>query len=278
LYAILILFALTGLLVTSPGDGRTEPRSTPGRVAEYSISSSTYGRSRRLWVYTPPGYSAEDTTRNDLVVAFDGDEYRADIPLPSILDSLLAAKAIAPTVAVLVDNASGAARLDDLANHEQFVTFVCDEVIPWVRDRWHVTQDPHRTIITGSSAGGLAAAFLGLRRPGLFGNVLSQSGAFWRGAEGSNEAPFEWLTSQYASGPKRDVRFFLDVGSAETRGALNGTAPSILEANRHLRDVLREKGHEVTYTEVPGGEHRPESWRQRLPAGLVLLSHGTDLK
>jgi enterochelin esterase family protein len=243
-----------------------------GRVAEYSLTSKAYGRSRRLWVYTSPAYATRGAAEHDLLVAFDGGEYLSEIPLPRMLDSLLAAKRLAPMVAVFVEDSSGTARLDDLTNHERFVTFIGDELIPWVRRNWKVTHDPHRTIVTGSSAGGLASAFLALRRPDLFGKVLSQSGAFWRGAEGSNGAPFEWLTSQYASSPKKDVRFFLDVGSTENHGAMNGAAPSILIANRHLRDTLRAKGYEVSYTEVSGGEHSPESWRQRLPVGLVTLA------
>ena len=63
------------------------------------------------------------------------------------------------------------------------------------------------------------------RRPDLFGNVLSQSGAFWRGSEGSNDAPYEWLTSQYAAAARKPIRFLLNVGSTETRGAM-GASPA----------------------------------------------------
>jgi len=50
------------------------------------------------------------------------------------------------------------------------------------------------------------------------------------------------------------------------------TAPSILDANRRLRDVLLAKGYPMTYTEVEGGHHAPDSWRLRMPVGLVTLS------
>lgn len=244
-------------------------------MAEHRLTQSGSRRTRQVWVYTPPGYSARDSAAYDLLLVFDGGEYVSEIPLPAILDSLLAAKRIPPMVAVLVDDSTSTPRLDDLANHESFVKYVGDELMPWVRRGWNVTHDPHRTIITGSSAGGLASAFIALRRPDLFGNVLSQSGAFWRGAEGSNGAPFEFVTTVAASSAKRDVRFFLDVGSGETRGAIGGTAPSILEANRRLRDVLRAKGYPLTYTEVQGGQHAPEFWRLRLPVGLVTLAGKT---
>ena len=243
-----------------------------GRVDEYRMISARSRGPRRLWVYTPPGYSRRDSAANDLLLVFDGGVYLQDIPLPAILDSLTAAKRIHPTVAVMLDDSSQAARLADLANHESFAGFIAGELIPWVRAGWNVTRDPHRTTIAGTSAGGLASAFIALRHPEVFGNVLSQSGAFWRGAEGSNSAPFEWVTTQYASAPRRDIRLFLDVGSTESVGAMGGTAPSILDANRRLRDVLLAKGYPMTYTEVEGGHHAPDSWRPRMPVGLVTLS------
>jgi enterochelin esterase family protein len=198
--------------------------------------------------------------------------YTGAIPLPQILDSLTLARAVTPSVAVMIDNASGADRIADLGNRAAFASFLADELVPWVAARYRVTRSPMRTIVTGSSAGGLAAAYVAFRRPDVFGNVLSQSGAFWRGNEGTNAAPFEWLTEQYSSSAAKPIHFFLDVGSTESIGAMGGTAPSILQANRNLRDVLKARGYAVDYYEVPGGEHDPSTWRVRLPVGLARLA------
>jgi enterochelin esterase family protein len=127
-------------------------------------------------------------------------------------------------------------------------------------------------ILTGSSAGGLASAFVAFRRPDLFGNVWSQSGAFWRGAEASNSAPYEWLTAQVAAKPKVDVVFVLDVGELEDHATLGGSGPNFRDANRRMRDALRAKGYAVTYTEVSGGMHAPQYWMTRLADGIVELT------
>ena len=264
----LLIAALLALGGTSAPPAHAVPA---GKVEEVSFPDPLYGRTRRIWVYTPPGYSAARDSFG-LLVTFDGPTYLEEIPLPHMLDSLLAGGQIAPLVAVLIDNGTGNPRREDLANRAAFVPWLGDRLLPWVRKRWKVSHDPRRVILNGSSAGGLAAAYAAFRRPDLFGNVLSQSGAFWRGNENSNGAPFEWLTSQYKAAPRKPVRFFLDVGSMETQGAIGGAAPSILDANRHLRDALRAKGYDVAYTEVPGGFHAPESWRTRLPVGLVTLA------
>ncbi|MGH7742265.1 MAG: alpha/beta hydrolase [Candidatus Eiseniibacteriota bacterium] len=269
--ALLGAFVLLGPAAHLP-TATASARAAHGQVTETTFQGLADGRLRHVWIYTPPADSAKVATERDLLLVFDGGQYLDEIPLPRMLDSLIASRRIPPMVAVLVDDSTGSARLADLANQERFVTLIADELMPWVRERWKVTRDPHRSFITGSSAGGLAAAFLATRRPDLFGNVLSQSGAFWRGAAGSNGPPFEWLTAQIGSSPRRDVRYVLDVGSTESRGAIGGTAPSILDANRRLRDALRARGYEVTYTEIPGGVHAPLTWSPRLPVGLVALA------
>ncbi|HKW09050.1 MAG TPA: alpha/beta hydrolase-fold protein [Gemmatimonadaceae bacterium] len=266
------LCALTGVAALTATKPLARHEPGVGTVKEFRFKSKIYERTRRVWVYTPPNYPDACGDVCPLIVAFDGEEYLSDIPLPGILDSLTAAKRIPPSVALLIDDGDAAERLADLANQPKFVTYVADELMPWLHSRWRVTRDPARTIVTGSSAGGLAAAYLAFQKPDLFGNVLSQSGAFWRGNAGSNDAPYEWLADQYKAAARKPIRFFLDVGAMETGGAVGGAAPSILTTNQHLRDVLREKGYAVEYFEVPNGVHAPETWKPRLPVGLSALA------
>jgi enterochelin esterase family protein len=248
------------------------PSATAGSLEARVLFDSSYHRARRVWIYTPPGYDPRRAEAYPLVIAFDGDEYRDTMPLPHVLDSLAAVGRAPKFVAVLVDDSAGPTRIADLGNAPRMVTFLAKQLMPLVRRGWHVTTDPKRVIVTGSSAGGLGAAYVAFTRPDLFGNVWSQSGAFWRGADASNDAPFEWLTAQVKAAPKRDVRFMLDVGELEDHATLGGSGPNFLGANRRLRDALQSKGYAVTYTEVPGGNHAERWWRERLAIGIVTLS------
>ena len=251
-----------------------EPHATgpQGSLVEHVLYDSSYRRPRRVWVYTPRGYDAHRAEAYPLVLAFDGDEYRDTMPLPRVLDSLAATHRAPPFVAVLVDDSVGPVRIADLGNARRMPEFLARQLIPFVRKGWNVTTDPHRVIVTGSSAGGLGAAYVALMRPDLFGNVWSQSGAFWRGADASNDAPYEWLTQYVKANAKKDVRFFLDVGELEDHPTLGGSGPNFRDANRRFRDALVAKGYAVTYTEVPGGNHAEQWWRPRLPEGIVALS------
>jgi enterochelin esterase family protein len=270
--------ALTFVGTATLGAQRTPPgvqsNAPAGKVEQHTVFDSTYRRPRDVWVYMPPGYDARATTSYPLIIAFDGAEYRDTMPLPFVLDTLLAAKKAPAFVAVLIDNGESAVRIADLGNAHRMADFLAKQLVPWVQKGWRVSTDPKRVIVTGSSAGGLAASYVAFVHPQLFGNVWSQSGAFWRGPEATNGEPYEWLAAQVKAAPQKPIRFVLDVGALEDHPTLGGAGPNFRDASRRFRDALVAKGYDVTYTEVPGGNHAPQWWKARLADGIVLLSTG----
>jgi enterochelin esterase-like enzyme len=65
------------------------------------------------------------------------------------------------------------------------------------------------------------------------------------------------------------VQFYLEAGLLET-AAIPSRDPSMLTANRHLRDVLQAKGNEVHYVEHFSG-HEHVSWRATIADGLIAM-------
>jgi enterochelin esterase-like enzyme len=232
-----------------------------GQLEIHRVHSALLGNERRVWVYTPPGYDPNHQPY-DLLVLFDGYAYLRAIPTPSILDNLLAAGQLPPFVLLLVDNRD---RDLELPCHAPFADFLAGELLPWARERYTITSDPAHAVVAGSSYGGLAAAYAGFRHPEVFGAVLSQSGAFWWRPE--DYAEHEWLIHQFAAAPRLPLQFYLDAGTFE-----NGFKdPSMLVANRHLRDVLQAKGYPLSYAEYIGGHDYPW-WEITLPDGLLALT------
>ncbi len=246
------------------------PGVAKGELREDMFTSTILKTERRVWIYTPAGFDSKRKDPYPLLICFDGLVYTMPdfIPSPTILDNLIAEKQIPPMVGIFIDQAPQPQRNIELDNNQPFLDFVVDEVLPRLREKFHLTKDPKETLVCGSSSGGVASAFFAFRRPDVFGNVLSQSGAFWPGH--TREDPQrEWLTGQYESSSRLPVRFVLQVGILEMGNTPNN-GPSILETNRHLRDVLQAKGYKVSYYEVAGG-HEPISWRGGLVDGLIEL-------
>jgi len=210
---------------------------------------------------------------------FDESAYLDRVPTPVILDNLIAASKIPPMVAVLIANPSQATRNKELPPNPDFADFLAKELIPWTHAHYNVTSDPQQIVVAGSSYGGIASVFAGLRHPEVFGNILCQSGSFWwtpeRAAGFENDAEGEpgWLAKQFLKVPKLPLKFYMDAGSFEVDTAGGGGA--ILEPSRHMRDVLLAKGYEVHYQQFVGG-HDYISWRGTLADGLIALVGKAD--
>jgi enterochelin esterase-like enzyme len=265
-----------GSIFEGPGapaipESLTTPATAHGALTMERLASEILGNERRIWIYTPPGYDpAAATASYPVVVCFDGFWY-ADtnsMALVPTLDALISAGRLPPTIALLVDTPSKWRRAE-LSNNPAFVQFLADELLPWARRKWRVTSDPAQTVVTGVSLGGLTSAFAAFRRPDVFGNVLSLSGAFWRGSPTNDNDP-EWLTHELEKGPKLPVKFVLQTGRLEMAIPASNGGPPLGIANRHLRDVLRARGYDLHYSEFPGA-HEPLSWRNGTGEGLVQL-------
>src|SRR3954453_16690167 len=117
-FAILLLAA--GSLAQSSSWLTAKPGTPAGKVENGTIEDPLYNKPRRLHIYTPAGYDSKNKTAYPLLLVFDGDEYISDIPLPMILDNLIAAKKIPATVPPLIDNGEGTDLQADLANSAKF--------------------------------------------------------------------------------------------------------------------------------------------------------------
>ena len=246
----------------------SRPDVPKGRLEALRFTSIVLKNERTIWVYIPAGYRGESTI--PMVLLFDGLEYQRQVPAPTILDNLIADNRIPPVMAILIESPDPLTRMRELVCRPPIVTFLAEELLPWLRHRYQVVVDPARTIVGGSSLGGLASAYVALERPDLFGAVLAQSGSFWWKPSGDDE--FEWLARRVAALPLQAVRFYLEVDKLESAaGAPAGShSPARILSNRHLRTVPRARGYAVQYQEFNGG-HEWICWRGSLAEGLMAL-------
>lgn len=250
-----------------------QPWSTPrpgtatGRLNMHRVRSAILDNERRVWVYTPPGYT-DSGERCGLLLMFDGWEAIHWVNLPVILDNLLADGLIPPLVAVMPDNlGTMTTRNVELPCYPPFAEFVARELVPWARETYNITDEPARCIVAGASYGGLAAAYIGLLHAELFGNVLSLSGSFYWTPRDSAE--YLWLPRQYAATDRLPLRFYLDLGELE-KIVFVGEGISEGSATQYMREALLAKGYPLHYAEFSGG-HDPIGWRGTIPNGLRYL-------
>jgi enterochelin esterase family protein len=206
---------------------------------------------RTVYLYGPP---AEGPV--PLLVVYDGNDYLRRGKLAVMVDNLIAEKRIRPLAMALLAH-GGARRSIEYACSEATLAWLSEDVLPLAREQLNlvnVKAHPGVYGVLGASLGGLMALYTGLRMPEVFGNVISQSGAF-------HFDEFDTITVDMVRHfPKRDLRIWMDAGKLEW----------LLGSSRKMHRSLKQKGYDVTFREFSGG-HCYTAWRDDLWRGLEAL-------
>ncbi|MEU7893064.1 alpha/beta hydrolase-fold protein [Nonomuraea sp. NPDC049152] len=248
------------------------------------VRSEALGNSRDVFVYLPPGYDPA-AGPYPLVVLHDGQHVFAGAGLaPSwrvdeTLDGLIGAGLLPPLVAVAVANA-GDQRGNEYSHEvpyprdpngicrgELYERFLVTELLPLVRERYAVTDDPGATAVMGSSMGGLVSYHLAFRRPDVFGlsAVLSPFLVFVDPETLAQTPVFRRFPGR---GPRR---IWIDIGGME---GLIMVRP-VRELVEHLIDVGYEPDGELRYHHEPSAPHHEDAWAERAGSALLHL-FGTE--
>jgi len=226
-----------------------------GSLTRQMLYSERLGNRREIMLYRPRMAQPARWT----LLLFDGKTYQDDYHVANMLDDLIARHMLPPVNVVFIDSLDQARRAKELPPDADFADFMAHELLPWLRQQG-VALTRQKTVLAGSSYGGLAASWVALRYPRLFGNVLSLSGSWWWAPKGETPA---WLTQQYRQAPRVPVRFWLQAGRFETHGPNGGNYPNTLDFER----VLRDKGYQVSFHLSSGG-HDYAVWCEALVQGM----------
>jgi enterochelin esterase family protein len=167
----------------APWDWQDVPHGT---VHQHGYASKALGRSRELWVYTPPGYELSHEKNFPLLVLQhgSGDNQRTWVEHGKahwILDNLIAAGKAHPMVVVMIDGhpLGQPPRGDEAKRTEAMDAFrreLFDDALPLVESLYRVEKAAAHRAIAGLSMGGWQSLTVGLGNMDRFAWVGSFSG------------------------------------------------------------------------------------------------------
>jgi enterochelin esterase-like enzyme len=222
----------------------------PGVVKQKTFQSMRLAGGRRTVRLYRPACSGSYL----LLLVLDGRDYFQRARLATLADNLIHQGAIPPLTIAFLDNARQA-RFTEYGCSEALVGFTAQELVPWVASEVSLVQQPGAHGVLGASLGGLAALWLGVRLPEVFGQVFSQAGGFALGF--SKELG---LTTLLRLSERLPLRIYLDCGRFDP----------LLEANRMMKELLEARGYDLCYREFNAGHNYP-AWREELATGLTWL-------
>jgi S-formylglutathione hydrolase FrmB len=165
-----------------------------GRLDEHVIDSQALTGNplrdphrRPLYVYTPPGYDNDPGRRYPAVYLIQGMTGQVDMWrsrkafAPTVLEAIdawFAEGGHAPAIVAFVDawTSYGGSQFVDSPGTGRYHTYLCEEVVPFVDERYRTLADAAHRGIAGKSSGGYGAMITPMLRPDLFGGLATHAG------------------------------------------------------------------------------------------------------
>lgn len=263
-------------------DSVRQPGVSAGETSCFAWDESAIypGTSRKVWMHVPAGY--DPASPASLLVFQDGWWYldpEGEIRGGIVLDNLVHRGEIPVTIGVFVDpgvfggSPSGEAgpgsqptknrNAEYDAYDDRYVSFLLTEIIPRVRERYAVTDDPEQWAVCGGSSGGDCAFTAAWMRPDRFRKVIGFLSSFAQ-MPGGNPYP-----AAIAAAPRKPLRVLLQASHRDL--GWNGKAEgNWLAANLRVAAALAEAGYDFRLVLGDGG-HSPNHAGVLLPDALRWL-------
>jgi metallo-beta-lactamase class B len=282
-----------------------------GRIDTFRVTMPQLaGRPRTIRVYLPPGYG-DGGAPFPVLYLQDGQQLFSPGPfgdwlIDDTLDALIASGRSRGLIVVGVDNgpdrwdeygpwASGRmhdwvdaswAQATEGGDGAAYVRFLTGTLKPAIDRRYRTRPEREHTGIGGSSMGALIALYAGLTRPDVFSKVMAMSPAVWFAEGGGAWLSDNRLLTFMRDRPlPRDVRFYLDVGTAErsreadpdvvdARGRPVSYPRAYVEGCAAAAAALRAGGvpeANVRHIVDEGAVHHEGAWSRRFGAAVGWL-------
>ncbi len=253
-----------GAQYTTPEWTQPAPTAREGTLEERSLRSRALGGVRPITLYFPARY--RPTRLYPLLVLHDGLDYLRYASLKTVLDNLMHRLEIPQMIVALTQSPQ---RNEEYTASDAHARFLADELVPQLEHTLPLIGTAESRGLAGASLGAVAAFHAAAQRPGTFGRLLLQSGAFAFSDIGTHErGPILDRVAEFVNAYRADPR-----PVAERVFVSCGMYESLVYENRSLIPVLQRTGMDVRFVEARDG-HNWENWRDRLREGLSWLFPG----
>jgi enterochelin esterase family protein len=252
-----------------------------GTISKVWYESPTLNLTRRMYIYTPPGYDRDTKTKYPVLYLLHGaggdeDAWTTLGRAPVILDNLIAQGKAKPMIVVMTNGnpTQNAAQGDAYATVRvetpgaggpggmasgKFEESLVKDVIPYVESHYRVLKDKNNRALAGLSMGGMQTQTISNNNPDLFSYI----GVFSMGLMNFNQpnTPVDDL------GPKLDA---LKKSGVKLYWIGCGKEDFLYDSVITLREALDKNNFKYTYRESTGG-HTWANWRIYLSELAPLL-------
>jgi enterochelin esterase-like enzyme len=257
--------------VIVPGDASnvyTVKNVPHGTLSKVWYPSPTLGKTRRLYVYTPPGYTESDKKYPVFYLLHgaggDEDAWTTLGRTPYILDNLIAEEKADPMIVVMTNGNAGSAAApgeepiqgNTLPGFSQqaggtFEQSLVNDVIPFIEKNFRTLNDKNHRAIAGLSMGGMHTQNITNNNPDMFGYIGVMSMGLMNNSRMAGNYNAETHKKQIEALKQSGLKLYW-IGCGEE--------DFLYESVTTLRKLYDDLGFKYEYRESTGG-HTWTNWR-----------------
>jgi len=224
-----------------------------GKVQQILFPSPSTKISRRAFVYTPPDYDKDRSTRYPVLYLQHGwgedetawsNQGHANL----IMDNLIAEGEITPFIIVMTYGMTNEIKFGGLRNFDitPFQTVLVDELIPYVDTNFRTHADQSHRAMAGLSMGGMETRMITMNKPEVFSYYGLLSGGIYKPEDIKDKSKVKLI--------------FLSCGSKERPERIKEATAALKEADFNVVSYISE-----------GTAHEFQTWRRSLHELAPLL-------
>ena len=246
-----------------------------GTVEQMPVfESKVFANTTRDWsVYVPAQYSKDKPAA--LMVFQDGEGMKnpnGRWRVTTVFDNLIARGDMPPTIAVFINPGHEKSKPQEKGKHsnrsleydslgDRYVRFLLEEIVPEVRKKYSISDDPEMHAIGGSSSGAICAFTAAWERTDFFRKVYSSVGSFTN-LRGGDAYP-----SLVRKTEPKPIRVYM----ADTSGDVDNAFGSWPWANQQMASALKYSGYDVRFDWAEGYAHNADFGGKLFPEAMKWL-------
>jgi predicted alpha/beta superfamily hydrolase len=241
-----------------PSKPRVNTASKNVHIIDTAFLMPQLKRTRKVWIYFPPGYNSSTTEKFPVLYMHDGQNvfddatsFAGEWGVDEYLDTTSSRKCIV----VAIDH-GGSKRINEYCPYDmdrfgegegdKYLEFLVKTLKPFIDKNYRTLADMKYTFIAGSSMGGLISMYACLKYPDVFGGAGVFSPAFW-------VAP-KIFDDIKGKGKKVRSKVYFYAGKLEGETMV----PEMLKVFEQMNKVSRAKMISVVRDQ---GKHTESTWR-----------------
>lgn len=234
-----------------------------GSVVQTTLYSEALGENMNLLIYTPSTFTPMMTY--PVAIASDGNDYFQLGSIPRLMDELLDEGDIEEYVVVGVPYKSVEDRRQKYlltgAQHESYLTFLKDELLPFLMENYAVSAEYEEHVLFGDSQAATVSLLGVIKYPDVFGRAILHS----------PQISEDVLNLAQNMKNAHHLAIYHAVGLGENKVLTkDGSIKDFLTPNRELQRILSTLPIQYDYIELDG-DHTWKTWKPNLPIAMKRI-------